>query len=189
MSIAAVDLAHRFSAWVIQDAMGEVLLENDSWGKTQDEIVSEISELCLWPSLEVLIIEDLPFKLPSTTLTKAVYRLQGRIIDRICLLGRQDLMLFLPPAPWQRHFSGVWKGGITGAKLAAGEYGYYQPDLIAQREHLLPLKGDPSRTKLRTSLKKVESDYVDAFLMGRWAYETKEELGHFDVPTSSRYLD
>lgn len=207
MIVQAVDLAARFSAACLLGPSGSVISEYGS-EYTADAVVAETSEVharsrffvamvansVLIPETcpDWVVVEDVPHQMRFDTITKAVCRLQGELISKLAVRSALDKLIFIPPALWQRHFPGVWKGGVKGAAAAASSYGYTPPDLLeAHRgiyDHLHGGETSQLRQKLRGNLKKQMSDYIDAFLIAQWAQETMEKHGTLEVKSAQKYV-
>lgn len=184
MSIVAVDLAAKYSAACWMDADGAVIDEWDSWGKTESEFI----ELCVspWRLTEVtdddipvvMVVEDLPHGLKHSTLMKNVYRLQGRLYERMTAYGFADEVLFLSPQAWRAHYPMLKRGQPPSAVVdVCAEIGYEPPDLTTRSK----IKGG------KAIARKVATDYCAAFLIGRWAVHSKVTWDSYDVPGTSRY--
>lgn len=182
--ILAVDLAAKYSAACLMTYTGKVVEQFDSWGRSEHDFIREVTEF--WsaakhPPPDVMIVEDLPHKLPFSTLIKRVCRIQGRIIERMHVAGDyQDQVVFLQPSEWRRTYDGMGRG--TGPDIVvpvAATFGYTPPDLSERAA----VKGSGGNTVA----KKVATDYCAAFLIARWAISQKLEYGTFDVPGTTRY--
>lgn len=180
MSILAVDLAAKYSAACHMDDSGAVLGQFDSWGRTESEFI----ELCASPWYltavvhpAVMVVEDLPHRLPFAALVKQVCRIQGRIVEHMDVLGAADKVLFVPPAVWRRHYTGLERGtGPDAVVPVAAALGYTPPDLTGHAG-----KG------VKATARKVSTDYCAAYLIARWAIDTHAATGGFDAPGTSRY--
>lgn len=124
------------------------------------------------PIPEALVIEDLPHGLANARLIKDVSRMQGRIVQQMVLYGAADRLLFVQPAFWQ-HALGVWRKTPQETAQVAKELGYSPPNLIEREERRFKALKGPERQKVRTRLKKIETDHVDAFLIWAWAVQMK----------------
>lgn len=187
MSILAVDLAAKFSAACWMDENYQVIAEFDSWGRTEEEFLYLVIDPWLYPQRDDLVrpdrlvIEDLPHGLNYTKLVKSVCRLQGRIVQAMheAFLGTVEDVLFLAPNTWRAHYPQATRG--TGADISltiAEGYGYQPPaDLLTRA------KGNGGKTRAH----KVATDYCAAYLIARWAIDTRRHFGHLDVPGTSRY--
>lgn len=186
MSLLAVDLAAKFSAACLL-VDGEVAWQDDSWQKTEKQFIDEITDLFdpyhdpvyAAPVPDVLVIEDLPARLPFMTNVKDVCRLQGRIIERMAVYGQVDKILFVQPATWQESYAelGIKRGaGPDIVVPVAAQLGYTPPDLSARIG-----KGE------KATARKVSTDYCAAFLIGRWAYNTVNSTGAYDASRTTRY--
>lgn len=165
-----VDLASRFSAYAVVEAGGGVLSQGDSFNKSAVEFVRELTRIVQEYPDSLLVVEDVPYGLSRQVMIKPVLRLQGILIGAMADIDATDRLFFLNPSTWQRYFEGVFKGGAQGAASAALKLGYEPPNLLEDYAHLIPENG-PARSKVRASLRKSTTDYVDAYLMGRWANE------------------
>lgn len=186
MSIVAVDLAAKYSAavWMDVDAAAheyEVLDQWDSWQKTETEFIDQTTAkfepVRQWARPDALVIEDLPHGVRYMTNTKDVCRLQGRIVERMQTYGALPYVLFVPPAEWRAHYSGMGRG--TGPDVVvpvAAKYGYEPPDLSSRVG-----KGE------RATARKVATDYCAAYLIGRWALHQRFWSGSYDAARTSRY--
>ncbi len=178
MKVLAVDLAAKYSAAVTLTDRGRVLGGFDSWGCTEDEWINALVRP--WSAdnpPDALVVEDLPHGVPFMTNTKAVCRLQGRIIDRMHVLGGIDDLRFVAPAFWRRHFAMKNGSGADAVVTVAAANGYTPPDLT----HRVARAGDS------TIAKKVTTDYCAAFLLGSWFIDGFVMAGRsLDFPGSSR---
>ncbi len=174
--VMAVDLAAKFPAAVIVDAAGVVSWQADSWQVGETEWIDLLCAPFLGRSPWVparMVIEDLPHGVGYRTLVKNVCRLQGRIIDRITLLGHADRLLFVPPALWRRHYAGLKRGTGAGPIVEiAHDLGHTPPDTFARM----------TRKGQRATARKVGNDYCAAWLIGRWYHHAVTLHGTFDIP-------
>lgn len=166
--ILSVDLAARFSAGIVMSRDFEVHFQFDTWGRSQRETSLLIADSARLFDVEYVVIEDVPYGISKQFMTKPVTRLHGRIQNDLEDAGFKDRSYFLAPATWQRTFDGVWKGGTSGAAAAAASFGYTPPNMLEIHAHEIPERGT-ERTKIRTLLRKSMTDYVDAYLISRWA--------------------
>lgn len=182
--VLAVDLAAKYSAACLMNDSYEVLHEVDSWGCSESDFIWEITRF--WDfrrrddSPAVMVVEDLPHGLGFTGLLKDVCRLQGRIFDRMDAHVASDDMLFLAPAEWRKTYDGMGRG--TGPDVVvevAARYGYHPPlETLLKRA-----KGNGGKTRAN----KVATDYCSAYLIARWAIDTKIIYGTYDIVGTSRY--
>jgi hypothetical protein len=167
MIVRGVDLAARYSAFVDGTSSGQVVASGDS-SENRNVASAVVSNLS---AVDFLVIEDLPQShILFTGIVKSVCRTQGRIIHS---LSSEELTrtFLVPPAVWQRHYPGVFRGPLSAAKDTAQELGFTPPDLLQDKRGLYEdLKGLP-RQKVRARLKKISTDYVDAFLIMKWAQD------------------
>ncbi len=180
-SFCGVDLAASSSALVILGLSGpNVRFQDDSFDRTDGQFISTIVGAALDGSL--VVIEDLPYHIPYRLSVKDVLRLQGRLIGAMEHRGLLDRMVFVVPSTWQQSFNGVWRGGPKAAQAAALEQGYERPTLVDSeaRFSLEGMTGKP-RSNRRTKIKKLETDYVDAFLIARWAQEAYSQEPLLDM--------
>jgi len=181
MSVFAVDLAAKYSAACLLNHLGDVVWQVDSWGRTEDEFL----ELLTVPFYKVrheqpgvMAVEDLPHRLPFSSLVKRVARIQGRIVERMARLDCADKVLFVPPAVWRKSYDGLGRGTGPEAVLpVAVTLGYLPPDLRAR----ILQAGD------KAIARKVGTDYAAAYLIARWAHLTNQQTGSFDAAGTSRY--
>lgn len=186
MTVLAVDLAAKFSAICLMNDAFEVIEQYDSWGCTETQFLYRVMDTwqeqqALGVTPEVMVIEDLPHGLSYSKLIKTVCRLQGRFVQAMhgAFLG-SDNVLFLAPREWRSHYLGLERGtGPQAVVPVAAEFGYHPP----LEDLLLRAKGNGGKTKAN----KVATDYCSAYLIARWAIETKKKHGTFDVPGTSRY--
>lgn len=188
MIVLAVDLAASMSAWCVMDD-GQVCHQDDSFGRSESEVISRLAQCAESFDVEHIVVEDLPHRLPFASLVKAVCRMQGRFVHELSQRGLLDKLIFVPPALWQRYFPGVWRQGAAGAQAVAESKGYQAPDLRANdpRFSVEGLSGK-ERASRRAADRKISTDYVDAFLIGMWATEVWDEHGTLDVPQTQRYI-
>jgi hypothetical protein len=182
MTILTVDLASKFSAVCVMDEGGGVLCEFDSGGVSPIDFVDQIVDTAVAFGVSLLVIEDVPPNNKFTQyMTKPVTRLQGVIIYP---LAKNDLLsstVFVNPSEWQRTYDGVSRGTpedrIEAARVAALALGYTPPDLVAPYIASLP-EGKRPLKKMTKPLEKQMTDYIDAFLIARWAltFDTYEQL-------------
>lgn len=173
-----LDFAAKFSAGMVMDRSGEVKYQFDSWGKTIFEFAEEVADTASEFEVNLIIVEDIPHGIKFLAQTKPPATAQGVLWDELNRVDELDKARLLQPAIWQRHFEGVWKGGWQGAQAAAQLLGYTHPDLITVHEAEIPPKA-PENTKaradIRAKLRKAQTDYNDAFLIGRWSLDVGDE--------------
>ena len=181
-SLVAVDLATRYSAAGWLSADGAVLGEWDSWQVTESEF---IRATCLpWTSAmfdapDVLLVEDLPHRLPFSGQVKGTCRLQGRIVQAMASAGAAEAVVFVPPAVWRKAFVGLERGtGPEAVTAVAQRCGYLPPDLTGR------LRGDKGE---KAVARKVATDYCAAFLIAAWAVTAHRTHGTYDIAGTSRY--
>lgn len=185
-----VDLASKYSAATVVDRAGKVLREFDSLGKTSFEFAEEIAQTALDWEVTDVILEDVPYSIKGGQgQVKPVFRLQGIIFGELVRVDLLDNTWMLNPSTWQSFFPGVGRApkGVKGvaalharetaARAAALERGYEPPPLVQNYIDSLPagvraLKYDTNH------LAKVETDYIDAYLIAAWAntFDFPEEL-------------
>lgn len=172
--ILAVDLAARFSAGIVLDDDREVRLQFDSWRRDAFGTSEMVAELARVFDPDVIVIEDVPYGISQQFMIKPVLRHQGILIAALWRCGFAERTVFVAPATWQRAM-GVFpprksteKQKVALAAEAALGLGYTPPDLFETHAREIPAKG-PERTKIRTLLHKATTDYVDAYLIARWA--------------------
>jgi hypothetical protein len=191
MNVVTLDLAAKFSAATVLNPAGDVTEQWDSFDISPIDFIEKTVGWVLKRDA-LFLVEDLPAHLPSSQIITTVRRLQGAFILQAAKVGVLDRMLFVDPATWQKHFPGVgggWAPAVEGekrrrwtpeeryatARLAAEVNGYTPPMLAA--EYVLDRATDGQRvlkTKVK-ELEKQETDYVDAFLIGRWALDLGED--------------
>lgn len=181
MFIVAVDLAAKYSAACL---MGENLQPQDQWDSWACTEATFIAATAYWfhpewdQHPEVMVVEDLPHRLPFSGLVKTVCRIQGRLVGQMSLYDCIDRVLFVPPAEWRKTYKGLERGTGPDAVLpVAASLGYTPPDLSERAA----IKGG------KAIARKVATDYAAAFLIGRWAHAMYSEHGTFDVVGTSRY--
>lgn len=182
MTILTVDLASKFSAVCVMDEGGEVLCEFDSGGRAPFDFINEIVATAENFGVSLVVVEDVPPNPRFTQfMTKPVTRLQGALIYALYLSGLLDQTVFVNPSEWQRTYDGVSRGTpedrIEAARVAALALGYTPPDLVAPYIASLP-EGKRPLKKMTKPLEKQMTDYIDAFLIARWAltFDTYEQL-------------
>jgi hypothetical protein len=183
--LLAVDLASKFSAGVLMDDGGQVLHQFDSWNKSSLTFAWQITDVALMDyGVDLILIEDVPYGISNQSMVKPVLRLQGIIIGQLARASVLSHTRFLNPSTWQNAYEGVGrvprelakemtktqkdKYRIEQARLHAERLGYTGPDLLTDYAADIPEKGK-ERTDARNQLKKASTDYVDAFLMAKWA--------------------
>ncbi len=128
---------------------------------------------------DFLIIEDLPHAVQYGEYLKYTCRMQGRIIHLMEEYGYLDRVRFMQPKIWQDYF-GLFRSKPPEQRAVAEQLGYEPPDMCVEYacdfEHL---KGS-ERAKVRTHLKKLETDYVAAFLIYAWAVGKLKADGTLD---------
>jgi hypothetical protein len=190
--ILGVDLAAKNSAYSLLGTSGKVITSGDSFQIPEQTFVKTITDQFCYttessPAPNYLLIEDLPHGLRFGSTVKDVCRLQGRILHELDGVLSFDFIYFIPPALWQRWFPGVYKGGKRGAAKAALELGYVPPDLIGAHTRALQSVSGKERSALRTVLHKVETDYVDAFLLAWWGHLMLDRYGTIWVPSAQQW--
>jgi hypothetical protein len=183
--IIGLDLAAKFSAAVVLDDGGEVIDQFDSWGISALAFLDKIVNWMTYSQTRVkLVIEDVPYGIGNQKMIKSVLRLQGFLQGLLVTeipRDRLEDVYYVLPSTWQRCFEGVWRGGKEGAEAAAKTFHYEAPDLLVEYADRLPAKG-PMRTKALADLRKIKTDYNDAFLIAEWAFAADDELGEVTQP-------
>jgi hypothetical protein len=128
---------------------------------------------------EFLVVEDQPMHMRWDATAKAVARMQGRIVQRMQDYGAVDRLLFVQPAVWQ-HALGVWRKTPQEVAAVAAGLGYAPPELLVEHEARYKALKGKDRQQVRAKLKKIETDYVDAFCIYAWAVQIKSTRGNFD---------
>jgi len=181
-----VDLAAKFSAACVQDDAGEVHREWDSRGVSHIAFARSLRDAAIDFGFDPdsrILVEDVPYGISSQGQVKSPLRFQGIVIDELeDFLGQT---FFVNPRTWQTFFGcaivpkelakGMTKTMkeswlIGAAAQAAADRGYSPPDLVAQFIAEQP-EGARILKKDTNPLTKNMTDYVDAFLMGRWVRE------------------
>lgn len=182
--VVAVDLAAKYSAaCLFENGNVQPTWQSDSWGATEHEFITAITGFWGSPHWaigpDVLVVEDLPHRLPFANLVKRVCRMQGRVAERMEMAGELDKLLFVAPAVWRKHFHGLERGtGPDAVVGVAADIGYTPPDLSSR----VKKAGD------KAIAKKVATDYAAAFLIGVWAQDMRYRYGTFDeIPGADRY--
>ena len=175
--ILSVDLAAKFSAILLLDDDGKVLWQGDSRDMSVFAFCDKIATLGNRPEVSLIVIEDVPYGTSNPT-TKSVFRIQGALINALRLV--LDKVVFVNPTTWQKEFDGLRRApkGMTGAqgaayrveaaRVAAEVNGYQPPNLVQAYIDALP-EGTKVLKKHTSPLAKVQTDYVDAFLIAFWA--------------------
>jgi hypothetical protein len=175
--IVSVDLASRYSAVVGMDAGGEVVFQYDSWNKDINTFITNLGDSAANRLVEFFLIEDLPHGLQFREDVKTACRIQGMVIKELSDRGVIDKVVFCQPKVWQQHYEGVFRGKPKQARAAALNLGYEPPDLHSELHK-----------EARTKARKVETDYIDAFLMGHWALtQIKNGVDLDSIKSTSRY--
>lgn len=151
MNVCGVDLAARFSAFVLIGPPGHILAQAESWGVSPSAFLGRIVDAVVEHDA-VLVCEDLPPRVPWSSNVKEACRLQGRLDEKMSQRGSRTVHYY-QPAAWQRFYinkHGLAKKSVpvSAWRTVAASYGYQPPNLMNA---------------------KVESDYVDAFLIAKWA--------------------
>lgn len=164
--IVAVDLAAKFSALCVLDVNNDVIDQNHSWQKSESEWIDQVVSYFYQsnPLPTVLAIEDLPHGVGYKKLVKEVCRIQGRIYQLMSSVGEEDKVIFIPPQLWQIHHK-TYRKGIVGEAEKASELGYSPPSLLSKDTH----------GKDRIAARKTETDYVAAYLIGRYVNDKLNE--------------
>lgn len=203
MLIQAVDFAA--SAWASCLVRGgEVVHETSAHYARTERLAVEALSLP-WMSSErvvveepaVMLLEDVPHQMRFDTITKAVVRMQGRVVQRMDELGQLDKILFVPPALWQRGFTKLgfpdgkelWKSRPERyAEFAKKWFDYEPPNLVELHKADYAELHGKERQDVRGRLKKLMGDYVDAYLIARWYELLVEQTGDTEPKSSQRYL-
>ncbi len=181
MSVLAVDLAAKYSAACWVEDTGQVRWQVDSWGRGEAEFIELLTVPWYAASPDqpaVMAVEDLPHRLPFSSLVKRVARIQGRIVDRMDRLGRLDRVLFVPPALWRKNYAGLERGTGPDAVLPVSAGLGYTPPNLSDR---CVKAGD------KAIARKVATDYCAAYLIGRWAVTTHAATGTYAATGTSTY--
>lgn len=181
--IIGVDLAARHSAVIGMDTSGEVVFQYDSSYETPDSFVEKIVTSAGLSIVELVMVEDMPYRVPYTESVKLACRIQGMIIQKFLDLGLIDKLIFCQPSLWLNYFrEQSWKVKSKAAKLkamaqTAHDLGYDAPDL---HTHL--------HGKERTLARKAETDYVAAFLIAKWTTDMINDGVDFStINSTERY--
>lgn len=172
MPYLGVDLAARFSAAVLLDDSGQVVLQFDSWAKSPLDFAGLLAGIAYNHDVTVVAVEDIPYGLSRQAQIKPPLRVQGMVITFLDVMNKLDDTYFVAPATWQRTFEGVWKGKAEGARQAAESLGYFAPNLLEQYADDVPPLGkehSKERSKIRGQLKKASTDYNDSYLLAEFA--------------------
>jgi hypothetical protein len=187
VTVLAVDLAAKYSAACLMDDDYKVISQFDSWLDSEDAFVYRLASP--WMVIgkkdpgrvpDVMIIEDLPHGLSYSRLVKKVLRLQGRIVQAMydTTDGGPEDIVFVAPNTWRAHYQGMQRGTGSGVVVpVSARFGYTPPDFTERARG----RGGKSRAD------KIATDYCSAYLIARWAIDTKQKYGGFDVPGTSRY--
>ncbi len=177
--VVAVDLAAKYSAACHLDRDGTIHGQVDSWDRTETGFIDEVTAPWLHTDAPaILLVEDLPYSVRYSTITKTVCRLQGRIAERMDYLGSLNALYFVSPTTWRRHFPGLENGtGPDAVRPVAEALGYRPPDL----SHRILKSGD------RAIARKVATDYCAAWLIARFLIDKKVEHGDEPIPGLLRH--
>lgn len=159
---------------MVLDRHSNVKWEANSGARSAFDWVGVLSEAARQWNVELLLIEDVPYGISSQAMVKPVLRVQGMLIHELLRHeGLIDRTLFVNPSTWQRHFPGVARGPKEeremAARVAAEKFGYTPPDLIGKYLSTIP-EGKKALKKHLNPLAKSMTDHIDAYLMGKWAY-------------------
>lgn len=180
--VLAVDLAARYSAlcWLAGD--GRVQFQADSALLSTTDFIDLITHPFADPGQytdapAILMVEDLPHRLPFANLVKRVCRLQGRIGEAMDRVNQLDALRFVAPADWRKTYPGLERGtGPEAVLTVAAVHGYRPPKTI---ENILNT----------TTARKVATDYAAAYLIARWTQQMWQRHGSFTVPGTAGYND
>lgn len=184
-----VDLASKFSAAMVVDEVGQVHREFDSSGRSAIEFAEMCARVAEEFSVTEAIYEDVPYGISGQGQTKAPHRLQGIVIDEMFRVGLLSRTFFLSPSVWQNYFPGVARApkGVSKAEGTRARYqaardharslGYDPPPFVQNYIDSLP-EGTKVLKKNTDPLHKIETDYIDAYLIAAWAnsFSTQDEL-------------
>lgn len=168
MRILTVDLASKFSAYMVTEPGGQVIVQGDSRDETAFSFVAVLRQAA--DGCDLVIVEDVPYGISNQSMVKPVLRLQGALLHAFSDI--LDTVVFVNPSTWQRKYPGVARGDKAdreeAARSHAEDLGYAPPDLVQEHIDGLP-EGAKVLKKHTNPLKKAMTDYVDAFLMSDWA--------------------
>lgn len=179
--VLSVDLAARYSAACVLDDNGLVDWQGNSGHWATVGWAEVLAGLASAFSVDLILVEDVPYGISSQKMVKDVLRLQGMLIATLWREGLLDKTLWINPATWQRQYPGVARGKpedrIEAARVAAAQLDYVAPDLVKPYLDSVP-EGKRPLQKFIKPLEKQMTDHVDAFLIGRWAqlYGGMQEL-------------
>jgi len=163
-TILAIDLASRLSAGFMRGE--KTTYEFDSWEKSPIKFAQEIAAAAALADL--IVIEDVPYGISNQKMVKPVLRMQGIIMAELAYAGALGRTVFLNPSTWQRAL-GVFGKDKGGTHDLAVSLGYTSLDYVEKyAKSLEGLKGK-DRSRVRAQLKKLSTDYDDAFLIEHWA--------------------
>ena len=163
-TLVAVDLAAKYSAACLLEAStGTVLRQWDTWNRTTRQFLLDVTAPFLgYPAPDILVVEDLPHRLPFNNIVREVCRLQGRFIEKMDSYGLLTKLVFVPPAEWRRCYAGLKNGTGPDAVIpVAAELGYTAPPELVERA--VGIKGG------KAIARKVATDYCAAYLIARYA--------------------
>lgn len=166
---------------MVSELGGNVVYQFDSSELSALEFIRKLRDVFTEYGTEssVIVIEDVPYGISSQKMTKQVTRLQGAIILLLASHHVVDLddAVFLNPSSWQKHFPGVARGEKTAREAAARQHaddlGYQPPQLVQAYMDSVP-EGKRPLKKYINPLAKIETDYIDAFLITQWAFKFKD---------------
>lgn len=178
MTVVSIDLAAKYSAGMLISPALVVHTQFDSSGG-EDMFIEQLTNTFVLGFAAQLVVEDLPHGVEYRALVKRVCQIQGRIAERMYGLSRLTELLFVAPNTWRAHYPVLKKRGQGPEAVVpvALEHGYEPPKL----KHLEGPRGG------RLTVNKIQTDYCAAFLIGKWANDTFEERGTYDVPGTERY--
>lgn len=190
MRILSVDLAAKYSAAMVTDHDRQVHTQFDSLEMSSFAFARELRRAADHHEVGMILIEDVPYGITGQGQVKSPLRLQGVVALALHpYIGTQLHMV--NPSTWQGTFPGVArapkgvskvdgaKARLDAAATAALGSGYTPPNLVGQYEDEIRARdGDKARVlkKHTAPLAKVQTDYVDAWLMAEWARRLDYEI-------------
>lgn len=175
--LLSVDLAPRNSAAVALDSGSKVIFQYDSLNATLLEFLNELGQSALNPFIEIVLLEDMPHGSSFRFDVKESCRMQGMVLKQLIDLDMSNKVLFVQPNKWKSYHKVPSRNKERQAREIAKALGYEPPDL---HSHL--------HLQERTKARKIETDYIDAYLMGRWALDQINSGTDLkDIKSVSRY--
>ena len=174
-SLLAIDLAPRFSAAILRAESGRWYSIVSPYDSSPERFVRKVRDA--WGVPDVLLVEDVPPGMKNTSVMKAQYQMQGRVLEAFdpYAQGPEHVPIYLiRPHTWQKAM-GVSDGRKS---LNTKPYKEASQETAGERGWTAPFDYTEYHGKERQERRKSCGDSADAYLLSEWGLGT--DLTHFE---------